>query len=148
MNEHEVQLRAAHDLVSKLYSQSASYTNLIMVAGYAGVIAFWSSLVHRLPQVIFFLAGALIISSLVIFIVWELFKMISSNLAIRRIQSSIEGAQAGPETMQRFQAAIQESSATGAKLWPWFMIPAVITGVGGGLVLLSYFVFRLVEQAI
>lgn len=37
-------------LNEKLMTQASNYTNLIMVAGYAGLFGLWSTLVGRLPQ--------------------------------------------------------------------------------------------------
>lgn len=47
------QVDALIQLQEKQMNHQASYTNLIMVAGYAGYFAFWSTLVTKLPQWIF-----------------------------------------------------------------------------------------------
>jgi hypothetical protein len=144
-HDHDRQLQAAHDLVAKIYSQSISYTNLIMVVGYAGLLTLWSKLKPDLPPALFSLTGLLIGLSLVLFISWELVKMVGGHLKIRRLQKSLEGAKPGPGTIARFQNELQGYEAGWAKLWPWFFIPTLISGIGASLLLLGFFGWKLIE---
>lgn len=66
------QVEAFVQLQEKQMSNQASYTNLILVAGYAGYFAFWSTLVAKIPQWTFAVCGLLITVSLTIFIAWEI----------------------------------------------------------------------------
>lgn len=68
------QVDALIQLQEKQMNHLASYTNLIMVAGYAGYFAFWSTMVTKLPQWIFALCGLLMTISLTLFIAWEIIK--------------------------------------------------------------------------
>ena len=65
---------------STLYDKSTSYTNLIMAAGYAAYFAMWSNtsplISHRLARV----SAALMLTSLLVFIFWEVSKMILISL--------------------------------------------------------------------
>ncbi|EFW79787.1 hypothetical protein AB9V61_15190 [Pseudomonas savastanoi pv. phaseolicola] len=58
----------------KQMTQASTYTNLILVAGYAGFFAFWSTLVAKLPSWVYALSGLLALLSLICFICWELIK--------------------------------------------------------------------------
>lgn len=141
--EYKQQLQAAHDLISKLHSQSVSYTNLILVAGYAAFFTLWSQLNDKLPPFIFNLAGLLIVASLLCFISWEVTKMIWGNLSIRRVQKELDSAPPGPNTMAKFQEALTSFDKKSGKIWVWFLFPTIAFGVGAGLLLLGFFIWKL-----
>lgn len=144
-HDHDRQVQAAHDLIAKIYSQSISYTNLIMVVGYAGLLTLWSKLEPELPPALFSLTGLLIGLSLVLFISWELVKMVGGHLKIRRLQKSLEDAKPGLGTITRFQNELKGHEVGWVKLWLWFFIPTLISGFGASLVLLSFFGWKLIE---
>lgn len=144
--DYERQLQAAHEFISKLHSQSVSYTNLILVAGYAAFFTFWSQLHDDLPPLIFNLVGLLIIASLLCFISWEVTKMIWGNLSIRRVQAELDGAKPGPTTMAKFQEALTSFDRRSGKIWVWFLVPTITFGAGAGLLLLGFFTWRLLSN--
>ena len=141
--DYERQLQAAHEFISKLHSQSVSYTNLILVAGYAAFFTFWSQLNDELPSFIFNLAGFLIIASLLCFIFWEVTKMIWGNLSIRRVQAELDVAKPGPNALAKFQEELISFERRSGKVWVWFLVPTIAFGVGAGLLLLGFFAWRL-----
>ncbi|MBN0315103.1 hypothetical protein JTM73_33150, partial [Pseudomonas aeruginosa] len=71
-------------LNEKLMTQASNYTNLIMVAGYAGLFGLWSTLVGRLPQWLYALCGLLALLSLLLFVSWEIIKMVWGSLYVKR----------------------------------------------------------------
>ncbi|MFU4332516.1 hypothetical protein ACM726_29895, partial [Pseudomonas aeruginosa] len=68
-----------------------NYTNLILVAGYAGFFAFWSTLSEKVPTLLFSITGLLILISLVLFISWELIKMCWGALYMRKVDRILAG---------------------------------------------------------
>ena len=146
--DYKQQLQAAHDLISKLHSQSVSYTNLILIAGYAAFFTFWSQLNDELPPFIFSLAGLLIIASLLCFVSWEVTKMIWGNLSIRRVQAELNGAPPGPNTIAKFQEALTSFEQKSGKIWVWFLVPTICFGACAGLLLLGFFTWRLLSNIV
>ncbi|WP_409281787.1 hypothetical protein [Pseudomonas defluvii] len=87
--EHIVdkQISAYIQLNEKLMSNANAYTNLIMVAGYAGYFAFWSTLSGKIPPWLFNACGLAITISLTLFITWEILKMYWSAQHMRSTQA-------------------------------------------------------------
>jgi hypothetical protein len=69
-------------VMSASYDKSVAYTNIFMVGGYASFFAVWSKVYDDFSKFYMGLAGVLMFISLLVFIVWELYKMIfySTNL--------------------------------------------------------------------
>lgn len=83
----EKQISAFIQLNEKLMNNSNAYTNLIMVAGYAGYFAFWSILAGKIPTWLFNACGVAITLSLTLFITWEIVKMFWSAKHMRATQA-------------------------------------------------------------
>lgn len=65
---------------STLYDKSASYTNLVMAAGYAAYFAMWSNTSPLISHCLARVSAALMLTSLLVFIFWEVAKMILISL--------------------------------------------------------------------
>ncbi|WP_070988900.1 hypothetical protein [Halofilum ochraceum] len=143
--DEDKNLRAAHELIATLHSQSVSYTNLIMVVGYAGFLTLWSKLKPDLPPILFSTTGLLIGTSILLFIVWELVKMVGGQMELRRLRSSLVGSQSPPEAIQRFHYQLQKYGTGWVNLWLWFFVPTLATGIAAALALLGFFAFKLIE---
>ncbi|MBA1196919.1 hypothetical protein G7011_07350 [Pseudomonas plecoglossicida] len=125
----------------------ASYTNLVMVAGYAGYFAFWSTMVTKLPQWIFALCGLLMTISLTLFIAWEIIKAFWTGRYLHQVQK-ILGNPRGRQTLSELQILGSTFSAKGRKWWAWFFATSVITGISAASVLVIYFAMELVKTLI
>ncbi|MCH5488319.1 hypothetical protein [Pseudomonas syringae] len=126
----------------KKMTQASTYTNLILVAGYAGFFAFWSTLVAKLPGWLYALSGLLALLSLICFICWELIKMIWGNVHLNRTNEMIIKTVRGPKAIALIDAASSLHSAKITKLWMWFLVPTVACGMSAGFLLLGYFVLE------
>ncbi|WP_208855893.1 hypothetical protein [Pseudomonas lutea] len=123
----------------KQMTQATAYTNLILVAGYAGYFAFWSTLVTKLPSWIYALSGLLAIVSLLCFIAWELVKMIWGNTYLNRTNKMITKTVRGPEALRLIEAASSLHSVSINKVWMWFLVPTITCGMSAGVLLVGYF---------
>ncbi|AJF49001.1 TPA: hypothetical protein ACGJ7L_002302 [Pseudomonas aeruginosa] len=126
-------------LNEKLMTQASNYTNLIMVAGYAGLFGLWSTLVGRLPQWLYALCGLLALLSLLLFVSWEIIKMVWGSLYVKRTNRIITTVARGKKPMDMYQAAMSLYNVKMHKVWLWFFVPTVVLGVGAGLLLVGYF---------
>jgi len=144
-NDHEVdkQIEAFIQLNEKLMNNANNYTNLIMVAGYAGFFAFWSTLVGKVPEWLFFTCGLLITLSLTFFIGWELIKMFWSASHMRKTQSILAKSRR-PNVIAEYEKAFREFSEETQKVWMMFLIPSVITGILAAVILIGFFFNQLV----
>jgi hypothetical protein len=124
-------------------THSTGYANLILVAGYAGYFAFWSTLVARLPHWLYAVSGLLALSSLLLFISWEVTKMIWGTVHLNRIHDMFvsKGLRRG-SLVQAIETARVLHAAKINRLWIWLLVPTIAFGIGAGLLLVGYFGFE------
>jgi len=93
-------------VMSALFDKAAAYTNLIVVAGFAGFFAVWGSMKAHLSQVEMFTSALCITISLTVFIFWEVFGMLvrSKNLKELLVVLNTPAAE--------FQAALAKQQKT------------------------------------
>ncbi|MBD8604853.1 hypothetical protein IFT80_19620 [Pseudomonas sp. CFBP 8771] len=123
----------------KEMAHSTSYANLILVAGYAGYFAFWSTLLARLPHWLYAVSGLLALSSLLLFISWEVTKMIWGTVYLNRIQTMLEKSSGRGSLVPAMETARRLHEARMNRLWIWLLVPTVAFGIGAGLLLVGYF---------
>lgn len=141
--DYERQVQAAQEFIERLQSNSVSYTNLILAAGYAGFFALWATLENDLPRWLHSLSAFLIVLSLLLFVAWEVTKMVGSAFHLRCFQQQLSAQPAGPDTIAKVQQALNEYDRRVGRLWVWFLIPTIVFGLAGGLCLLGFFTWRL-----
>lgn len=141
--KNDQQIEAFIQLNEKLMGHATNYTNLIMVAGYAGFFAFWSTLTGKIPAWLFSTCGLLITLSLTLFISWELIKMFWSSSHMRKTQAILAQSRR-PATVADYEKATREFSAAAHKVWMLFLIPSVTTGVLAAIMLVGFFCRELV----
>ncbi len=144
--ETEKQIEALLQLNEKLLSHAVNYTNLILVAGYAGFFAFWASLSDKIPAWMFSLSGFLILLSLVLFIAWEIIKSVWQAFHMRRIGKILAG-QKGPKIIAQYEAAFASYQIKTTAVWVFFLVPTVVTGLGAAFCLIGFFAVGLWKLA-
>ena len=137
--ERDKDIAMMMQLAEKQMTQATSYTNLILVAGYAGYFAFWSTLVTKLPSWLYALSGLLALLSLLLFISWEVIKMTWGTVHLNRINKMILKTVRGPIVLKIIDAASSSHNDRIYRLWLWFLVPTITFGIGAGLLLLVYF---------
>ena len=137
-------IAAAKEIVSHAYSQANTYSNLIIAAGYVGFFSLWSSIRSDLPEWAILCSGFLILVSLLIFIGFELYKMISAAVQMHKVSTRLQSP--NTNTLYDIQLIQQKCSLNNARAWVFAIIPTVITGFSAGLILLYCFVVELISQ--
>lgn len=89
------------DIQSKLYDKTAAYNNIILVVGYAGVITFWSYAKSELNLRINILTVLLLGFSLLIFILYEIYKIGSYIRHYNNVRILISDLLPAPELLKR-----------------------------------------------
>ncbi|WP_152031520.1 hypothetical protein [Pseudomonas putida] len=138
----EKQISAFIQLNEKLMGNANAYTNLIMVAGYAGYFAFWSTLSGKIPNWLFNACGLAITLSLTLFITWEIVKMFWSAKHMRATQA-ILAKRPHANVISEFEKAFQDFSTCSQKVWLVFLVPTVVSGMSAACLLLGYFCLSL-----
>ncbi len=144
--EKEIEMRT--QIISAAYDRAATYTNLIIFAGYAGTFTLWSFTKDFLPEKAAILIALMMGVSLFIFCGWEVYKMIQTSLSLRK-QTNIMLQGLPPE---KFGQAIQnekiQTSKDAVKLYRyWFFVLALTIplGFGGALLMFYNFVANLLK---
>ncbi|HIF6000393.1 TPA: hypothetical protein ACX3F9_002449 [Vibrio parahaemolyticus] len=125
------------EVVAHVYGKANSYSNVIIAAGYVGFFTLWSSLKSDLPQWAILSSGALILLSLMTFIGFELYKMISVSVQMHRVSKRLQ--RPDMTTLDEIQRIEQKSALISARVWVFTVIPTVLSGFGAGLILLYCF---------
>jgi hypothetical protein len=129
-------------LNEKQMTGAANYTNLILVAGYAGLFGFWSTLSSKLPPILYAVCGLLGLLSLMLFISWEIIKMIWGSIHMARTNAMIESMR-GPNLLQLFLASTKKFQIRTQRVWWVFLIPSLLSGLAAGFLLLGFFCYQL-----
>lgn len=131
-------------LNEKQMTGATNYTNLILVAGYAGFFGFWTTLAPKLPPKLYALCGLLGLLSFVLFISWEIVKMIWGSIHMARTNAMIESMR-GPNLLQMFLASTKKFQIRSQRVWWIFLIPSVLSGLAAGFLLVGFFCYQLLQ---
>jgi hypothetical protein len=153
--KHEASVKEMFDLqvkvFSTLYDKAVAYTNLIVIAGYAGFFGLWSLTRPYLTKPIALTAALLLAISLTIFVAFEIVKMVNSSLAsMRRARAFASEGDGTPETfvknLKAHEAANLRDDLRIARFWPWSLTITLFFGIAGILTLLSAFICGILRE--
>ncbi len=131
------------EILSHLYQKASSYTNLIILAGYAGIFGIWNLTRELLNKQITIWVAFLVSCSLVLFVGFEVWKMIAEALFFRRVSDIIEKDVPEQEKLAVWKYIFNAYSKEQAMVWIYFLIPTVLLGFSGGFILIYQFVKNL-----
>ena len=118
-------------IISHSYDKASSYSNLIIMAGYALFFTFWSNIRGEIGAVWGNRSAALVIVSALVFILWEIAGMISSSLLFKKLYDL------GKVAPDRFQAEAErvrkETEKFQARWARWWILELILTIVPGFL---------------
>ena len=136
-------------LASALYDKSIAYTNLVIMAGYAGFFGLWSVTKDNLTPKQVLWSALFMVISLSSFVFFEVAKMIfnscfmlSKNSALKRLS----GAQNLDEIIKIFKEhdkTIESRSVKFAHFWVFALIIIIPTAVFGASILMYSFIVNL-----
>jgi hypothetical protein len=140
----EKQVKAVLEVLIRAQTGQMAYTNLIIVAGYAGFLTFWSSLKNDLPPLLYAVAGLLIVLSLICFISWETTKMILSAIHLRKSEMQLTSSgMSGVDIITKLQQDNNIFDRRVYKLWLRFLIPTIAFGLSSSLCLVGFFIYKI-----
>lgn len=131
--------------VDDLRKNELHYANVILLLGYGGFFALWSSCADRMHPATFGLLGLSMGISLLAFVAFELIKTLSNSV----IHNKAARKDAHGHRLMSDSEYLRQLRDVGDRVnakWIWFFVPAVVFGLGAGMGLLIFFV-RLTLQA-
>ncbi|MCU7827986.1 MAG: hypothetical protein KZQ85_02860 [Candidatus Thiodiazotropha sp. (ex Myrtea sp. 'scaly one' KF741663)] len=140
---HASALQERKEILSHVYQKAAGYTNLVMIGGYASAFAIWQLTKEHLSTEQSMVVGFMIITSVILFAGFEVFKMISHAFFFRRLNRVLEKEVPEHEHTAAWKSAWDEHQASESRMWALFLTPTVFTGFGTGFYLLWVFATNL-----
>ncbi len=139
MNDDAV-LEQVTERVLRQWDKMTSYTNLVLVAGYAAFFATWTQAEPFLSEFWFVAAGLLASLSVVIFITFEIAKVYLTSQALKKMSEAV--VQNRAVFFQEMQN-IEKIEAKQINYWVWSFWPTVVTGYAAGLIVIIGFLIHL-----
>ncbi len=134
------QIDILKEILTHAYDKSSAYTNIIIIAGYVAFFSLWKETKAFLPGRAALLAALLMLTSALLFVLFEIFKMISGSIYFRNIGKDIEKIKDPKELIEKVQKGQQRFSTLNFRIWYLVLIPTAATGLAGAGILLYYFV--------
>jgi hypothetical protein len=136
-------LEAQKELLAYTFSQAQSYTNLIIVAGYAGFFAIWTQMAGEMAPATRFWSGLLISISVAGFIGWEVYGMILRSKSMFGVARAVNDPQRYEELIAQHRAEQKEVAIQVGRIW-LIALPFIAgTAFLALLIILSFFIHSL-----
>ncbi len=124
------------EMVSHVFGKAIAYVNVIIIAGYIAFFALWNSTKQFLPSPWLWVSAGLITVSVLIFITFEIYKMVLTDKGIR---SQMDVIKMPPPDVNTLQLKLQEiefdMTAKLSRVQSFVIYSTVSTGLGAGLIL-------------
>jgi hypothetical protein len=134
------------DLQSNTYDKAAAYTTLIVGAGYVGFFAIWGWVAPYLQRWETLSSALLIGSSLLMYVLWQVYGMITNAYSQMRIAKVIVAPNADvPKAFKDYENAARRAQSRIAIIQPLALWTTVAPGVTGALILLEASAWRLIS---
>ena len=130
-------------ILSHIYQKAISYSNLIILAGYAGIFGIWQFTHKILSNQMTILVALLTSCSLIIFVAYETWKMIAEAIFIRRINKIIEEKITPQERLSVWGQVFTEYARKQSKIWIFFLVPTLLAGFSAAFILIFQFIKNL-----
>jgi hypothetical protein len=135
-------------ILAALYDKAATYTTLVIAAGFAGFFAVWVNVRDELSRTELLFSGLFISFALAVFVFWEVAVMLYTSRTLRHLQNALK---APPETfdtvMEQTQKESDRETLRIRKFWFVILILTIVPGVIGAGVLMVAFIRALLHDA-
>ncbi|MBW8000854.1 MAG: hypothetical protein FVQ80_02375 [Planctomycetes bacterium] len=136
-------------LASAIYDKANAYTNLVIMAGYAGFFGLWTITKDNLTPKQVLLSALFLLISGICFVLFETVKMIvnasfmlSKNCALKKL-SNVESVDDFLNVMDEHDKTIQSRNVKFTWFWIFSLIFIVPTGLIGVSILVYSFIVNL-----
>ena len=145
MNKEELQefIQKQKEIVVSSYEQAKSYSNIIMMGGYAGLFAIWNFTKSYLLCWQAMTVGLLSVVSILTFVLFELYGIWLRATETTNLISQLQKAEKLDSFPSDYGKQELKRSQIFAKVWPFFFFTAVGTALFAALILAWSFVEKL-----
>jgi hypothetical protein len=145
MDMQKKQIDILKEILTHSYDKSTTYANLIIIAGYVAFFSLWKEVKEFLPVKAALASALLMAISALLFVLYEIFKMIYGSIYFRNIGKEIEEIKDPQTFIEKIQKGQQKFSTLNFRVWYIVLIPTLGTGLSGAAILVYYFVKGLLE---
>ena len=132
-------IEAQKELLAFTFSQAQAYTNLIIVAGYAGFFALWNFVQDDITKTQLFWSGILITISLIVFVLWEVYGMFRRSRSLLEISEAVNKPNEFEELIRSHKQKESERAISYGRTWIAALSITVLTGFSAiGIMLWSF----------
>jgi hypothetical protein len=138
-------------LLTASYDKAMAYTNLIIIAGYAGFFGLWNLCKDLLSQKQETYSALFMLCSLTIFVLFEVFKTFSIQAQNRKMAKIFFSPEAN-KTLETYRAALQTFEIEDKKsrihfyrFWVCAFIPTLAFGILADGILVLAFILKLLN---
>jgi len=117
------------EVVLSSYKQAKSYSNIIMMGGYAGLFAIWSFTKDDLAQWQTMLVGLFALLSIFSFVIFEIYGLWLRTTQTFNLLDQLKKAEKLPQFPDDYGKEEMKRIETLAKVWPYFFFFTLGTGV-------------------
>lgn len=141
----EVEIRT--QIISAAYDRAATYTNLIIFAGYAGTFTLWSFTKDYLPETAAIAIALMVGISLFVFCGWEVYKMIYTSKSLRRktliLLQGLHPAEF-EKAMNNEKVKAENENIKLYRYWVFILVLTIPLGFGGALLMFYNYMANLI----
>ncbi len=134
------------DIQSKLFDKSSAYNNLIMVGGYAAAFTVWSYTKSWIPSGANVLTALLLIFSLAIFIIFQVFKMVRGILHYNEVRRILHPQLALNEFFERYSKLDRKNAEGELRIVSAWSAVTLFLCVTSGLLAMSILAYYFILQ--
>jgi hypothetical protein len=137
---HRQKMDAVVQFASTLFDKAAAYENVIVLGGYVAFFSVWATVSHQLTKNAALLCGGLMAISLTLYVGWHILQMLTRLRHHPKFGQLVSADLPPREFLEKWQAAElaqQRESVMLLRVWPWFFLPTLVTGITAS-VILSY----------
>ncbi|MDF2415794.1 hypothetical protein [Aeromonas sp. 1HA1] len=139
--EREKYISEMTTIYSEAWSAAATYTNVIILAGYAGLFGLLSTLKEYIIPLGLVLSGFCIALSLVFFVFHEVLKMAYVGVKYSRVFRDLKDTD---DVVSKIKSHAESCNIVTNRLWIFAFVPTVFFGLLGAFSLIYFFYLSLV----
>ena len=128
-------------LITGFYTRGRDYSNFIIAAGYAAFITLWAGTAKDIGSEARLLSGGLLGTSLIVFLAFEITKMVANMREQQVLSDAIWGSSSRQDLADRVRNASEMISMRDVMIhdiWPLVFIGSLVPGlVGAGLLTIT-----------
>lgn len=135
----------SRQILAEMFRESTAYSQVMILAGYAGIFALWQLTNDLLTRDQRLITGCFLVASIALFGAYETYKMIYGAWYVRLLGRALDHLPV-EQRVEAWRAGLVRDQSRELRIWIYFLVPTVFTGFGAAFLLLGLFVADLVTR--